>query len=73
MPLRIASYCLLGLTGIVALAAALFGHFIYSPDPALPRLSGKLKKGAIEVGGLNRKYLSYLPRALGEGFCARRD
>jgi len=67
MLLRIARYCLLGLIGIVALAAALFGYFIYSPDPAPPRLSGELERGAIEVGTLNRKYMSYIPGALPEG------
>ena len=49
------------------MAGALFGYFIYSPDPALPQLSGTLTKGGIEVGGLKRTYLTYIPRGLPKG------
>lgn len=57
----------LSLIGIVALAGALFGYFIYSPAPELPRQSGTLTKGALEVGGLKRTYLTYVPQGLAAG------
>jgi polyhydroxybutyrate depolymerase len=47
--------------------AALFGYFVYSPAPEVPRLSGTLTRGTIEVGGLKRTYLLYVPRALAKG------
>jgi polyhydroxybutyrate depolymerase len=52
---------------IVALGAALFAYFVYSPDPELPRLSGTLSKGTIEVGRLKRTYLTYIPQGLEKG------
>lgn len=60
-------YCLLTFLGLVILAGALFGYFIYSPEPALPQLSGALTKGVIEVGGMKRTYLTYVPRGLPKG------
>jgi polyhydroxybutyrate depolymerase len=65
--LRFLRFCLLSLVAVVALAGALFGYFIYSAAPELPRLSGTLAKGSIEVGGLKRTYLSYLPQGLAKG------
>jgi polyhydroxybutyrate depolymerase len=58
---------LLSLLGLIALAGALLGYFVYTPEPALPQLSGTLSKGAIEVGGLRRTYLAYVPRYLPKG------
>jgi polyhydroxybutyrate depolymerase len=46
------------------LGGALFGYFVYSPAPEVPRLSGTLTKGTIEVGGLKRTYRTYVPRGL---------
>ena len=43
-----------GLIVVVALGGALFGNFVYSPAPKVPRLSGTLTKGTIEVGGVKR-------------------
>ena len=57
----------LSLLGIVALGAALFGYFLYAPNPTPPQLSGTLTNGRIAVGGLTRTYLTYLPRALPRG------
>jgi polyhydroxybutyrate depolymerase len=65
--LRFLFLCFLSLIGIVALAGALFGYFIYSPAPELPRQSGTLTKGALEVGGLKRTYLTYVPQGLAAG------
>jgi polyhydroxybutyrate depolymerase len=52
---------------IVALGGALFGYFVYSPAPEVPRLSGTLTQGTIEVGGRTRTYLSYAPLGLTKG------
>jgi len=52
---------------VIALGAALLGYFVYSPAPEVPRLSGKLIKGTIEVGELKRTYLTYTPEGLPQG------
>lgn len=62
--LRFLRFCVLGVLAVAALGAALFGYFLYTPEPAVPRLSGALTKAAIEVGGLKRTYLAYVPRGL---------
>ena len=49
------------------MAGGLFGYFIYSPDPVLPQLSGTLNKGVIEVAGLKRTYMTYIPQGLPKG------
>jgi polyhydroxybutyrate depolymerase len=60
-------FFLWGLIVVVGLGGALFGYFVYSPAPEVPRLSGKLTKGTIEVGGLKRTYLTYVPQGLTKG------
>lgn len=65
--LRFLGLCLLGLFGLMALAGALIGYFIYSPDPEVPHLSGTLSKDSIDVGGLHRTYRTYVPRGLSKG------
>jgi polyhydroxybutyrate depolymerase len=52
---------------VVALGGALFGYFVYSPTPPVPLLSGQLTKGTIQVDGLERTYLTYVPRRLPKG------
>ena len=42
-------------------------YFVYSPAPEVPRLSGKLAKATIQVGGLERTYRTYVPRGLAKG------
>ena len=67
---RVLRFVLWGLIGVVALGGvlgALFGYFVYSPAPEVPRLSGTLTKGTIAVGGLKRSYLTYVPRGLAKG------
>jgi polyhydroxybutyrate depolymerase len=49
---------------VLALGGALFGYFIYTPAPEAPQLSGTLSEGAIEIGGLRRTYLTYVPQPL---------
>ncbi len=65
--LRFLGFCLLGLITLIAIAGLLFDYFIYSPEPELPKLSGTLAKASIEVGGLKRTYLTYVPKGLTEG------
>jgi polyhydroxybutyrate depolymerase len=63
-------YIFRGLIGVVAslgLLGALFGYFVYSPAPEVPRLSGTLNRGAITVGGLKRTYRAYVPREWAKG------
>ena len=52
---------------VVIAAGALVGYFLYSPAPELPRLSGTLTRGTIDVGGLKRTYRTYVPRGLSKG------
>jgi polyhydroxybutyrate depolymerase len=64
---RVLRFVLWGLISVVAFGCALFGYFVYSPAPEVPRLSGTLTKGTIAVGGLKRTYLTYVPRGLAKG------
>jgi polyhydroxybutyrate depolymerase len=59
---RALRFFLWGLIAVVALGGALFGYFIYSPAPETPRLSGRLAKGTLVVGGWKRTYLTYVPQ-----------
>jgi polyhydroxybutyrate depolymerase len=52
---------------VVTVVGALFGYFVYTPNPEVPRLSGKLTRGSIEVGGRKRTYLTYVPHELTKG------
>src|SRR5215213_1807327 len=52
---------------VVALGGALLVYFVYSPTPEVPRLSGKLVKGTIEVDELKRTYLTYMPQGVTQG------
>lgn len=59
--------CVYGLLALMAVCGALFGYFIYSPDPEPPQLSGTVTKASIEVGELKRTYRTYLPKDLPKG------
>jgi polyhydroxybutyrate depolymerase len=61
---RVLRLFLWGLVVVVALGGALFGYFVYSPAPEVLRLSGQLTEATIQVGGLERTYLTYVPRGL---------
>ena len=65
--LRFLAYLGLGVIVVLAAAGALFGYFLYAPEPQAPQLSGALTKGRIEVGGLKRVYLTYVPKGLAPG------
>ena len=67
---RVLRFVLWGLIGVVTLGGALgalFGYFIDSPAPEVPRLSGTLTRGIMTVGGLKRTYRTYVPRGLAKG------
>src|SRR5712691_5721630 len=64
---RVLHVFLWGFIVVVALGGALFGYFVYSPAPEIPRLSGRLTEGTIRVGGLKRIYLTYVPQGLTKG------
>src|SRR5437763_3350829 len=53
--------------GLGAVLAAVFGYFVYSPAPEVPRVATTLNRGIIEVVGLRRTYLTYVPRGLAKG------
>jgi polyhydroxybutyrate depolymerase len=59
---RVLRLFLWGLIIVIALGGALFGCFVYSPTPEALRVSGHLTEGTIQVGGLKRTYLAYVPR-----------
>jgi polyhydroxybutyrate depolymerase len=65
--LRLVLWALIGIAALAATLGALFGYFVYSPAPEVPRLSGTLTKGTIDVGELKRTYLIYVPRELAKG------
>ena len=64
---RVLRFLLWSLIVVVVLGGGLFGYFIYSPSPEVPRLSGKLTQGTIETGGRKRSYLTYIPQGLAKG------
>lgn len=65
--LRLLLISALSLLALVALAAALFAYFLYTPEPAVPPLSGTLGQGTMAVAGLERRYRTYVPRDLPRG------
>jgi polyhydroxybutyrate depolymerase len=65
--LRFLRFCLFTLLIVIAAGAALFGYFIYSPEPDASSLTGTLAKGSMQVDGLKRTYRTYVPRQLAKG------
>ena len=55
------------LLAIAVSGGALFGYFVYSPEPEVPQLAGTLTRVTIEVDGLTRIYRTYVPRDLPKG------
>jgi polyhydroxybutyrate depolymerase len=60
-------YILLCLTLVITLCAALFAYFVYTPEPELPELTGKLTKATLEVKGETYTYRLYQPKDLAKG------
>ncbi len=67
MIMSVLRFCLWSVLVTVGLGGALFRYFVYTPAPEIPQLSGTLTKRFIEVGGLKRTYLMYVPRKLAKG------
>lgn len=64
---RVLGFFLSSLLVIGVLGSALFGYFVYSPEPEVPQLSGTLARGSIDAGGLRRTYTTYVPAGLPKG------
>ena len=62
--MRFLRLALLGMLCLLGLLVALLGYFVYTPDPQIPQLSGTFSKTSLEVGGLTRSYLTYVPKGL---------
>jgi len=60
-------YILLCLTLVITLCAALFAYFVYTPEPEMPALTGKLTKATLEVKGETYTYRLYQPKDLAKG------
>lgn len=65
--LKIGLLSVLALAALVALVGALFAYWLYTPEPALPKLSGTLSKASMDVAGLKRSYRTYVPKGLPKG------
>jgi polyhydroxybutyrate depolymerase len=57
----------IAVAALVALGAALFVYFIYSPAPESPHLSGSFRQSTLEVAGIQRRYTLYLPARYAPG------
>ncbi|MBI3677180.1 MAG: prolyl oligopeptidase family serine peptidase [Proteobacteria bacterium] len=62
--LRFLLWSLAGIVALIGVLGALFFYLVYTPAPEVPRLSGTLTRESIQVGGLKRTYLTYVPRGL---------
>lgn len=60
-------FCSYFITAFVVVGGVLFAYFVYTPDPGTPTLAGTVTTGSLQVGGLTRSYLSYVPRGLPKG------
>lgn len=65
--LRVLLYSLLVVVALAGVLGALFGYFVYTPAPEMPRLSGTLTRGSITVDGRHRTYRVYVPKGLVKG------
>lgn len=55
---------LIVLGALLGAGAGLFRYFVYTPEAAIPSLSGTLVKGSVAVNGRKRTYTAYVPRML---------
>jgi polyhydroxybutyrate depolymerase len=65
--LRLVLRLLIGVVALAGILAALAGYLLYTPNPELPRLSGTVTHGSIEVDGRKRTYQAYVPKGLARG------
>lgn len=52
---------------ILALGAAAYWYYLYSPAPRAPPLSAAIQRGTVRVGDRQRSYLAYVPAKLPSG------
>ena len=52
---------------ILALGAAAYWYYLYSPAPRMPPLSAAIQRGRVRVGDRQRSYLAYVPAKLPSG------
>ncbi len=52
---------------IVALLAAAYFYFWFSPAPTIPQLTAEIEQGSMKVGEYERTYLAYVPKGLPPG------
>lgn len=64
---RFLLWSLIVVVSLSAALGALFGYFVFTPDPEVPTLTGQMTKETINVGGLTRVYRLYVPRGLATG------
>jgi polyhydroxybutyrate depolymerase len=65
--LRLVLRLLIGVAALAGILAALAGYLLYTPNPELPRLSGTVTRGSIDVDGRKRTYQAYVPKGLARG------
>jgi polyhydroxybutyrate depolymerase len=65
--LRLLLRLLIGVVALAGILAALAGYLLYTPNPELPRLSGTVTHGSIDVDGRKRTYQAYVPKGLARG------
>lgn len=63
---KILRFILVGLTVLLVSAAGLFGYLIYTPEPAMPALTGTLTKATLTLDGETYTYRLYLPKGLAQ-------
>lgn len=61
---RILKVASLIVVAVVACVAALLAYFVYSPDPAVPALTGTLTRASFVADGLPRSYRVYVPHGV---------
>lgn len=61
---QILRFILVGLIVLLVSAAGLFGYLIYTPEPAMPALTGTLTKATLTLDGETYTYRLYLPKGL---------
>lgn len=65
--MRLLLRLLIGVVALAGILAALAGYLLYTPNPELPRLSGTVTHGSIDVDGRKRTYQAYVPKGLARG------
>jgi len=64
---QILRFILTGLIVLLVSAAGLFAYLIYTPEPAMPALSGTLTKATLQLNGETYTYRLYLPKGFTKG------